>query len=133
MAEKISEFNERMKQLALPEIKNQEVLFIVAEHHPLPECDEALLSFMSNLPCPSRIHFHSALDEPLLKMFGAERVLDILKHLGLDERQYISHPLISSAIEKAQKRIKDKATGSQRVDSMDEWFHYNLPMAKAVR
>ncbi len=66
-------------------------------------------------------------------MFGAERVLDVVKHLGLSEKQYISHPLIISAIEKAQKRIKDKATGNQRVDSMDEWFHYNLPTAKAVR
>jgi preprotein translocase subunit SecA len=126
MAERISEFDGRMRHLGASEIKNQEILFIVAEHHPLHECDEALLSFMSNLPCRSRIRFHSALDEPLLRMFGAERVLDIVKRLGLDERQYISHPLISSAIEKAQKRIKDKATGNQRVDSIDEWFHYNL-------
>ena len=128
IAERISEFNERIKQLAVPEIKDQEVLFIVAEHHPLYERDEALLSSIENLPCRSRIRFHSALDEPLLKMFGAERVLDFVKHLGLDEKQYISHPLISSAITKAQKRIKDKATGNQRVDSMDEWFHYNLTM-----
>ncbi len=133
MAERISEFDGRMRQLGASEIRDQEVLFIVAEHHPLYECDEALLSSMEKLACRSRIRFHSALDEPLLKMFGAERVLDVVKHLGLDEREYISHPLISSAIAKAQKRIKDKATGNQRVDSMDEWFHYNLPTAKAVR
>jgi hypothetical protein len=133
MAERISEFDGRMRQLKASEMKVQEVLFIVAEHHPLHECDEALLSCMSNLPCRSRIRFHSALDEPLLKMFEAERVLEVVKHLGLDQRQYISHPLISSAIEKAQKRIKDKATGNQRVDSMDEWFHYNLTMEKGIR
>ena len=68
-----------------------------------------------------------------MKMFGAERVLDVLKHLGLDERQYISHALISSAIQKAQKKIKDKATGKQRVDSRDEWFHYNLTMEKGIK
>jgi preprotein translocase subunit SecA len=129
-AERISEFDGRMRQFGASEMKDQELLFIVAEHHPLHESDEALLSFMSNLPCRSRIRFHSALDEPLLKMFGAERVLDFVKHLGLDERQSISHPLISSAIEKAQKRIKDKATGNQRVDSMEEWFHYNMTMEK---
>jgi preprotein translocase subunit SecA len=132
-AERISEFDGRMRQLGASQMKDQELLFIVAEHHPLHECDEALLSSMSNLPCRSRIRFHSALDEPLLKMFGAERVLDVVKHLGLDQRQYISHPLISSAIEKAQRRIKDKATGNQRVDSMDEWFHYNLTMEKGIR
>jgi len=133
MAERISEFDGRMTQLGASEMKKQELLFIVAEHHPLHECDEALFSSMSNLRCRSRIRFHSALDEPLLKMFGAERVLDVVKHLGLDERQCISHPLISSAIEKAQKRIKDKATGNQRVDSMDEWFHYNFTMEKGIR
>ena len=132
MAERISEFDGKMRQLRASEMKDQEVLFIVAEHHPLHECDEALLSFLSNLPCRSRIRFHSALDEPLFEMFGGERVLDVVKRLGLDEKQYISHPLISSAIEKAQKRIKDKATGNQRVDSMDEWFHYNLTMEKGI-
>jgi hypothetical protein len=131
-AERISEFDGRVRQLRASEINDQELLFIVAEHHPLHECDEALLSFMSNLPCRSRIRFHCALDEPLFKMFGAERVLDVVKHLGLDEREYMSHPLISSAIENAQKRIKDKSTGNQRVDSMDEWFYYNLPMAGGV-
>jgi preprotein translocase subunit SecA len=133
MAERISEFDGRMRQLGASEMKDEELLFIVAEHHPLYECDEALLSLMSTLPYRSTIRFHCALDEPLLKMFGAERVLDVLKHLGLDERQYISHSLISSAIEKAQKKIKDKATGNQRVDSMDEWFHYNLTMEKGIR
>jgi preprotein translocase subunit SecA len=132
MAERISEFGGRMRQLAESEMKDQELLFIVAEHHPLHECDEALLSFMSNLPCRSRIRFHCALDEPLFKMFGAERVLEVVRRLGLDERQYISHSLISSAIEKAQKKIKDQSTGNQRVDSMDEWFQYNLPTAMGV-
>jgi preprotein translocase subunit SecA len=133
MAERLSEFAERMGQLGSSGIRDQEVLFIVAEHHPLYEFDEAVLSSMEKLPCRSRIRFHSALDEPLLKMFGAERVLDIVKKLGLDERKYISHPLISSAIEKAQKKIRDKAAGNQQVDSMDEWFHYNLPVGKRAR
>jgi hypothetical protein len=108
-------------------MKDKELLFIIAEHHPLYECDEALLSFMPNLPCRSRVRFHSALDELLWKIFGAERALGVLKRLGLDEKQYISHHLISSAIEQAQKKIKDKATGNQRVDSMEEWFYYNFP------
>jgi preprotein translocase subunit SecA len=132
MAERISEFDGRVRQLRASEMKDQELLFIVAEHHPLHECDEASLSFMSNLPCRSRIRFHCALDEPLFKMFGAERVLEVVRRLGLDERQYISHSLISSAIEKAQKKIKDQSTGNQRVDSMDEWFQYNLPTAMGV-
>lgn len=132
MAERISELDGRVRQLRASETKDRELLLIVAEHHPLHECDEALVSFMSNLPCRSRICFHCALDEPLFKMFGGERILDVVKRLGLDERQSISHSMIRSAIERAQKKIKEKSTGNQRVDSMDEWFHYNLPMAKVI-
>ncbi len=32
----------------------------------------------------------------------------------------------TSAIQKAQKDIKKKARGDNRVDSMEEWFRYNL-------
>lgn len=120
------ELNPTIRQFGEAELQGKEVLIIAAEHHPLAESDEVLLSFMDNLPCRSRIRFHCALDEPLFKMFGGERVISLLKNLGWNEKEYISHPVISSAIEKAQKKVKDKAKGNQRVESNDEWFYYNL-------
>jgi preprotein translocase subunit SecA len=125
LAEKLSELDTCIQQLGEPEIKNREVLMIAAEHHPLKEGDEVLFSFMSRLTCRSRIRFHCALDEPLFKLFGGERVSSLLKNLGWKEKDHISHSVISSAIEKAQEKVKQKARGNQRVDSVEDWFHYN--------
>jgi preprotein translocase subunit SecA len=125
MAENISELEGAIRQVG----ESKRVLVLVAEHYPLPEGDEALFSFLSNLPCSSTIRFHSALDEPFFKMFGGDRISNVMKMLetlGQGEKEYISHPLVTSAIQKAQKDIKKKATGDNKVDSMEEWFQYNL-------
>ncbi len=53
-------------------------------------------------------------------------VIRMLQTLQPSENEYISHPLVTSAIRKAQKNIKKKAKGNNRVDSMEEWFQYNL-------
>ena len=125
MAENISELGDPIRQFE----ESKRVLVLVAEHYPSPEGDEALFSFLSNLPCQSTIRFHSALDDPLFKIFGGEgigRVVEIMKTLGQNEKEYISHHLVTAAILNAQKDIKKKATGDNKVDSMEEWFQYNL-------
>ena len=125
MAERISELDAPIRQFG----ESKRVLVLVAGHHPLPEGDETLLTFLSNLPCQSTIRFHSALDEPFFKMFGGDRISNVMKMLetlGQGEKEYISHRFVTSAIQKAQKDIKKKATGDNKVDSMEEWFQYNL-------
>jgi hypothetical protein len=125
-AEKLSELDGYFQLLGEPEAKGREVLIVSAEHHPIKEGDEMLFSFASRLPCRVRIRFHCALDEPLFKLFGGERILSLLNNLGWNEKDYISHSAINSAIEKAQEKVKEKARGDQRVDSSDEWFYYNV-------
>ena len=108
-------------------LKDGKLHILVVEHHPLAERDQAVISFADHLPWASTVCFHASLDEPLLKMFGAESILGLLKTLGLDESQCMSHSLVTSAIAKAQKKIKKPALGDQRVASMEEWFSYNYP------
>ena len=125
MAEKISELDGTIGQFG----ESKRVLVLVTEHYPLPEGDETLLSFLSNLPCQSTIRFHSALNDPLLKMFRGDRidrVIKMIQTLQPSENEYISHHLVTSAIREAQKNIKKKARGDNKVDSIEEWFQYNL-------
>jgi preprotein translocase subunit SecA len=103
------------------------IQIIVAEHYPLPERDETLLFFATHLPGITRIVFHAALDEPLMKMFGAESVMTMLKKLGWNETEFIAHAAITSAIAAAQKKMTQKATGDLRARSAKEWFYYNCP------
>ena len=125
MAENISELGDPIRQFG----ESKRVLVLVAEHYPLPEGDEALLSFLSNLPSRPTIRFHSALDEPFFKMFGGEGMssaIKMIQTLQPNENEYISHHFVTSAIRKAQENIKKKVRGNNRVDSMEEWFQYNL-------
>lgn len=50
--------------------------------------------------------FYIALDDDLMRVFGSNKLESMLKKLGFKEDESISHPIISRAIEKAQKRVE---------------------------
>jgi preprotein translocase subunit SecA len=107
--------------------KGERIHIAVVEHHPLAERDETVLLFAECFQNIPTIRFHVSLDEPIMKIFGSEGITELIKKLGWDENSFISHKMITSAIASAQKKIKKKALGDQRVKSMEEWFYYNSP------
>jgi preprotein translocase subunit SecA len=107
--------------------QGERIHIAVVEHHPLSERDNVVLSFAECFPDIPTTRFHVSLDEPLMKIFGSEGITELIKKLGWDESSFISHKMITSAIASAQKKIKKKALGDQRVKSMEEWFYYNSP------
>jgi len=50
--------------------------------------------------------FYLALEDDLLRIFGAERISSIMERIGMEDNQPIEHKLISKAIENAQKRVE---------------------------
>ncbi len=50
--------------------------------------------------------FFLALDDDLMRIFGAERLQNMLTTLGLKPGEAITHPWITKALEKAQKRVE---------------------------
>ena len=50
--------------------------------------------------------FYLALEDDLLRIFGAERISSVMDRIGMEENQPIEHKLISKAIENAQKRVE---------------------------
>ena len=99
----------------------------MVEHHPTPEVDNEVLSFLEGLPRGSTIRFHSSLDEPLLKAFGADRTLGLLSKLGWEKTGYMESPTITRAIASGQTRIKKVAISNEKVNSQREWLYYNCP------
>ncbi|MEK6301465.1 MAG: hypothetical protein AABO41_12145 [Acidobacteriota bacterium] len=77
---------------------------LIIEHHPLRVRDDSLLSALSALECRSEISFHSALTDPLLLQFGGAKIEGLLRRMGLDETECVSHELITRAIWAAQER-----------------------------
>lgn len=50
--------------------------------------------------------FYLSLEDDLLRIFGGERITNIMNRLGIDEGEPIEHALISRAIENAQSKVE---------------------------
>jgi hypothetical protein len=97
----------------------------VVEHHPLPAQNEKLLQKLLGLS-PHKPTFHVALDEPLLKLFGGDRVVALMQQLGMKPDEMVSHPMVSKALENARIKIAKKVRLEQPASSMAEWFSRNV-------
>ncbi len=111
-------------QLGNPFMRTLQV--IVVEHHPLESRDNYVLEATGRLHCQPEVCFHIALDDPLVKHFGGDKIVALMKRLGTDESESISHPLVTSAIQNAQKKIEKKVPRDLPAESIEDWISYNL-------
>ena len=49
-----------------------------------------------------------------MRLFGSEKLMGIFKSLGVPENEQIEHKMLSSAIEKAQKKIEGNNYGIRK-------------------
>jgi hypothetical protein len=110
----------RVKEVHHSQIGNATIIF--AEHHPLREREQEIFK---QLQLREAI-VHSALDEPLFLHFGGEKVMGLMKQLGMDENNMIEHKMISHAIENAQEKIEKKLVSEHMAASQREWMERNL-------
>lgn len=95
------------------------IIFI--EHHPLKSKEDLLFS---ELGLKEAIIL-TAFDEPILSLFGGEKLIDIMQKLGLKEDEIIEHKLVSQSIANAQKKIEGKMVVEPSVRSQAEWIDRN--------
>ena len=103
------------------------VQFIVVERYPLPTPDRRVEALADTVPHDTEIEFHGAFDEPLFRMFGAERLLHILDQLGVASDECISHAAVSKAVHNAQEKIAEKVLVESPAASVEEWMKLNIP------
>ncbi|MGZ8560358.1 MAG: hypothetical protein ACXWV3_02120 [Flavisolibacter sp.] len=97
--------------------------FIFYEHHPLLQKENEWLTDHQ----VKEVIFYSSLDEPLFIYAGGENIASLVRKLGLQEEEAISHPLISKSINNARKKIHEKIIAEAPARSQQEWFKKNLP------
>ena len=68
----------------------------------------------------------SAMDEPLFKFFGSEKVIPLMKMLGMKEEKAVEHPMVSKSIINAQQKIASKVITEQPANSQAEWMEKNM-------
>lgn len=103
------------------DINNKRVIF--AEHYPLQQKEQ---DFFKQHSLKEAI-VYSSLDEPLLRHFGGEKIIELMKKLGMKEDESFEHSMISSAIGNAQQKVGKKVTTELLSSSAEEWFQKNLP------
>ncbi|MFC1546104.1 preprotein translocase subunit SecA [bacterium] len=82
------------------------LLIIGTERHDSRRIDNQLRGRSGRQGDPGASRFYLALDDDLMRLFGSDRIAKIMEKLGMEEGQDIQHPLISRAIESAQRRVE---------------------------
>ena len=57
-------------------------------------------------PCTSK--FFLSMQDDLMRIFGSEKMSNVLQRLGLPEGEALVHPWISKALEKAQQKVEER-------------------------
>ncbi|MBQ8368340.1 MAG: preprotein translocase subunit SecA [Alphaproteobacteria bacterium] len=107
------DYEEKKKEIyATIEANKKQVLdagglyVIGTERHESRRIDNQLRGRSGRQGDPGDSKFFLALDDDLMRIFGAARLQGMLTTLGLKTGEAITHPWITKALEKAQKRVE---------------------------
>jgi preprotein translocase subunit SecA len=82
-------------------------LFILGtERHESRRIDRQLRGRAGRQGDPGVSEFFLSLEDDLMRLFGSERIAKIMDRLGVKEGEVITHPMITSAISRAQQRVE---------------------------
>ncbi len=82
-------------------------LYVIGtERHESRRIDNQLRGRSGRQGDPGRSKFYLALDDDLMRIFGSERMDSVLKTLGLQEGEAITHPWMNKSLEMAQKKVE---------------------------
>ena len=87
---------------------------IGTERHESRRIDNQLRGRSGRQGDPGESRFYISLEDDLMRLFGSEKLMSVFKSLGVAENDQIEHKMLSSAIEKAQKKIESNNFGIRR-------------------
>ena len=84
-------------------------LFILGtERHESRRIDNQLRGRAGRQGDPGATRFYLSLEDDILRLFGSERIQNMMESLGIDEDTPIDAKMLSNAIENAQKRVESR-------------------------
>ena len=95
---------------------------VFVEHYPLHEKEIELIKNWDS----KKIIVFSALDEPLFKHFGSDKIIPMMKMMGMKEDEVIEHNMISKSIISGQEKIAKQVTLEQSASSQAGWMEKNI-------
>ncbi len=78
------------------------------ERHESRRIDNQLRGRSGRQGDPGSSQFYVSLEDDLLRLFGSDNISGILDKVGFNEGEPIEHKMITSAIERAQRKVEDR-------------------------
>ncbi len=79
---------------------------IGTERHESRRIDRQLRGRSGRQGDPGSSRFYLSLEDDLMRLFGGERLGRVMDRMGVKEGEVITHPMVTKAIERAQKRVE---------------------------
>ena len=98
-----------------PEVKEAGGLAIIGtERHESRRVDRQLRGRSGRQGDPGSSLFFVSLEDKLMRLFGSERIANVMDRLGFKEGEMIESPMISRQIERAQKKVEENNFGIRK-------------------
>ena len=98
-----------------PEVKEAGGLAIIGtERHESRRVDRQLRGRAGRQGDPGSSLFFVSLEDKLMRLFGSERIANVMDRLGFKEGEMIESPMISRQIERAQKKVEENNFGIRK-------------------
>ncbi len=89
------------------EVRELGGLFILGtERHESRRIDNQLRGRSGRQGDPGESQFYLSLDDNLLRIFGGDKIRNIMNKLGVERGEYIDSKLVTRSVEKAQKKVE---------------------------
>ncbi len=87
---------------------------IGTERHESRRVDRQLRGRSGRQGDPGTSQFFVSLEDDLMRLFGSERIANLMDKLGLKEGEVIQHPMITKSIERAQRKVEENNFGIRK-------------------
>ena len=87
---------------------------IGTERHESRRVDRQLRGRAGRQGDPGSSVFYVSLEDGLMRLFGSEKIAALMDKMGFEEGEMIEHNMISSSIERAQKKVEENNFGIRK-------------------
>jgi preprotein translocase subunit SecA len=87
---------------------------IGTERHDSRRVDRQLRGRSGRQGDPGSSQFYVSLEDDLMRLFGSDRIAKMMDRLGIKEGEVIQHSMITSSIERAQKKVEENNFGIRK-------------------
>ncbi|MHB9015728.1 MAG: preprotein translocase subunit SecA [Sulfurovum sp.] len=90
------------------------LMILGTERHESRRIDNQLRGRSGRQGDPGESQFFLSLDDNLLRIFGGEKIRNIMNRLGVEEGEFIDSKIVTRSVEKAQKKVENQHYESRK-------------------